>query len=87
MERAGLQTEFCLFVTGEATYAEKTIQRYSDDWGNQRNMAKGRKTTLEERIEIISYCIANHRDGALGCAGFGTACHDAGGTFEIAYSG
>ena len=25
-------------------------------------MAKGRKTTLEERIEIISYCIANHRD-------------------------
>ena len=64
MERAGLQTEFCLFVTGEATYAEKTIQRYSDDWGNQRIMAKGRKTTLEERIEIISYCIANHRDYA-----------------------
>ena len=25
-------------------------------------MAKGRSTTLEERIEIISYCIANNKD-------------------------
>lgn len=25
-------------------------------------MAKGRNTTLEERIEIVSYCIANNKD-------------------------
>ena len=25
-------------------------------------MAKGRKTTLEERIEIVSYCIASNKD-------------------------
>lgn len=25
-------------------------------------MTKGRKTTLEERIEIVSYCIANNKD-------------------------
>lgn len=25
-------------------------------------MAKGRKTTLNERIEIVSYCISNNKD-------------------------
>ena len=25
-------------------------------------MAKGRKTTLDEKIEIVSYCIANNKD-------------------------
>ena len=28
-------------------------------------MEKGRKTTLEERIEIVSYCIAHGKDYAL----------------------
>lgn len=31
------------------------------DGGNGR-MVKGRKTSLEERVEIVSYCIANNRD-------------------------
>lgn len=31
------------------------------DGGSDR-MVKGRKTSLEERVEIVSYCIANNRD-------------------------
>ena len=30
--------------------------------GGYVNMTKGRKTTHEERIEIVSYCIANNKD-------------------------
>jgi transposase-like protein len=30
--------------------------------GGAIHMAKGRKTTLEERIEIVSHCIANNKD-------------------------
>lgn len=30
--------------------------------GSEIYMTKGRQTTLEERIEIVSYCIANNKD-------------------------
>jgi len=30
--------------------------------GGANRMARGRKTTLEERVEIVSYCIANNKD-------------------------
>lgn len=48
---------------------QKWIKRYNnhEDFrqpnnGGVINMAKGRKTTLEERIEIVGYCIANNKD-------------------------
>lgn len=51
------------------TIVRKWLAKYNnhEDF-NQPNsggaiyMAKGRKTSLEERIEIVSYCIANNKD-------------------------
>jgi len=48
---------------------EKWIKRYNShgtfkerNSGGASTMTKGRNTTLEERIEIVRYCIANNKD-------------------------
>ena len=67
----------CLTLTDICTKYDITTPCLLQDWiklynGNkdfkQLNsggavfVAKGRKTTLEERIEIVSHCIANNKD-------------------------
>ena len=42
--------------------------------GGTTNMTKGRKTTYEERIEIVSFCIENHKD-----------CQLAADTYQVSY--
>lgn len=36
-------------------------------------MTKGRKTTLDERIEIVSFCVANGKDYGLAMEKFGVS--------------
>jgi transposase-like protein len=41
--------------------------------GGDIYMAKGRETTLEERVEIVSYCIANNKDYGKAVKHFGVS--------------
>lgn len=54
------------------TTARKWVLEYNDcstirgsETGGTTIMTKGRKTTYEERIEIVSFCIENHKDYQL----------------------
>jgi transposase len=66
----GSQRDICLkYDISNRQMLQKWIRRYNSHGDfmqpNSRGeicMAKGRKTTLKERIEIVSYCIANNKD-------------------------
>jgi transposase-like protein len=64
------QRDICLkYDISNRQMLQKWIRRYNShgdfiqpNSGGEIYMAKGRKTTLEERVEIVSYCIANNKD-------------------------
>jgi len=67
---AGSQDEICKkYGIRARSKLQMWIMRYNShgdfkqpNSGGDIYMAKGRDTTLEERIEIVSYCIANNKD-------------------------
>lgn len=66
----GSQRDICLkYDISDKHILRDWIKRYNghEDFAQPNSgggiyMAKGRTTTLEERIEIVSYCIANNKD-------------------------
>ena len=69
----GSYSELCVrYNIPSFTTARKWVLEYNDcstirgsDTGGTTIMTKGRKTTYEERIEIVSFCIENHKDYQL----------------------
>lgn len=66
----GSQSDICVkYDISNRSMLTRWIERYNShkdfkhpNSGGRIYMAKGRKTTLEDRIEIASYCIANNKD-------------------------
>jgi transposase-like protein len=66
----GSQRDICLkYDISNRQMLQNWIKRYNShrefvqpNSGGERYMAKGRKTTLNERIETVSYCISNNQD-------------------------
>jgi transposase len=64
------QHDICLkYDLSNREILQKWIKRYNShvdfmqpSGGGEIHMTKGRNTTLEERIEIVSYCIGNNKD-------------------------
>lgn len=69
----GSYSELCVrYNIPSFTTARKWVLQYNDrstirgsETGGTTIMTKGRKTTYEERIEIVSFCIENHKDYQL----------------------
>lgn len=69
----GSYSELCVrYNIPSFTTARKWVLEYNDcstirgsETGGTTIMTKGRKTTYEERIEIVSFCIENHKDYQL----------------------
>ena len=69
----GSYSELCVrYNIPSFTTARKWVLEYNDcstirgsETGGITIMTKGRKTTYEERIEIVSFCIENHKDYQL----------------------
>lgn len=67
---SGSLRELCTkYDISDKSMLRQWIKRYNSHEGFRQpnnggtsHMAKGRKTTLEERTEIVSYCIANNKD-------------------------
>jgi len=67
---AGTQDDICVkYDIGGRKVLQRWIQCYNGHGdfkdpksGGAIDMVKGRKTTLEERIELVSHCIANNKD-------------------------
>lgn len=66
----GTQSDICVkYDISNRSMLTRWIERYNShkdfkhpNSGGEIYMAKGHKTTLEDRIEITSYCIANSKD-------------------------
>jgi transposase-like protein len=70
LDGKGSQSEICRkYDISTSSVLRKWIECYNShgefkktgDW-SEYHMTKGRKTTIDERIEIVSYCIVNNKD-------------------------
>lgn len=59
--------EWILWYNGHKEFKEPSRS------GTEKYMTKGRKTTQEERVEIVSFCIENNKDYGLAIEKYGVS--------------